>query len=125
MADQYPTKEELNEFWKWCGFNYRQLTWLDTLHTRFEQEGWIYPDGTMGSTPEKLFNLPTLDLNSLFKWAVPKLEHWHIQKTYKEFRREQVYVAVQGQLGDRFSNYWGDNPALALFWAIWGAAGLE
>ncbi len=71
------------------------------------------PDGTRLET-----GYPSLTLDNLFKWAVPKLEHWHLQKTHNDFRPEIVFAAVQLSLGGRFSNYWGDDSALALFWAI-------
>ena len=63
---------------------------------------------------------PPIDLNNLFKYAVPKLDgawavrlvhyvdsvNWHAELTYGTLKYGEIKVA------DR-------DPALALFWALW------
>jgi hypothetical protein len=51
-------EEELKEFWEWCG--------LADCYYKF---GFWW-----GTTPLSLMVKLDLDLNSLFKWAVPKLK---------------------------------------------------
>ena len=102
-----PTNEQVKKFWGWCGFRVA----LGKLY-------W-YPDKE--SSPAR--RLPPIDLNNLFKYAVPKLE--------KSVRAITIYPPVidppvcdkcyveltlcNGQIIESFEN----TPALALFWAIW------
>ena len=93
-----PTKEQIKEFWEWCGMSKSPTGY------------WYYPD--YSARPDA----PELDLNNLFKWAVPKLYElgweyemkgytYHIVNLYKEERR----IASKGL----------KDPSLTLFWAIW------
>lgn len=84
-------KEEIKEFWEWCGFTY-----ID----KKLNERWIFtPEGTNQKievygdryiTPNKssvVGWLPMIDLNNLFKYAVPKLinDGWEIFISYDQF----------------------------------------
>ena len=105
-----PTEEQIKEFWERCGFTKRIS---DGGHGYiYGLEYWSYP-GSLSSITEPL----PIDLNNLFKWAVPKLDYAKV-------------VTNDAPSGDRFYNgkamsegRWGacteDDPALALFWAIW------
>lgn len=57
---------------------------------------------------------PPIDLNNLFKYAVPKLD----------IERINLYPATEDRWGCYFDDWYQDHnvaetPALALFWAIW------
>lgn len=112
-----PTEEQIGEFWKWCGFKteYKQFAYqLGTV---------IRPDG------KRRDDLPLIELNNLFSYAVPKL-----RETYNDLRVVFTYTTVNnctlsywGKRYSRKKNFeWltlgghtdGDS-AFALFWAIW------
>lgn len=111
-----PTKEQVREFWECCGF--QQLP-VGNKNYHFEATvktmDWQSPDGT-----SLMPYLPRIDLNSLFKYAVPKLENplivLHLQE---EAWLCQVYHAEEegkpykvGVIGDK-------DLTLSLFWAIY------
>jgi len=140
--------EQIKEFWKGCGFTHIPFKHLSTrkdksvLHpqgitvTTVQQECWIYPDGSKHAV------VPPIDLNNLFKHAVPKvgicsLEHivcptvgdkpeyaeeYHepLPKHYvvKDVERWHWYVArilwKDGRIEVKDAN-----PALALSWACY------
>lgn len=94
-----PTKGQEIELLKWCGFTKtidgHGVTWI------------VAPNGAW------LGRYPELDLNILFKYAVPKLRYCSLQfhgMTYT------ANVCID------FANHYFDassKPALALFWALW------
>ena len=111
-----PTKEQIKEFWLHFGFEQ-----IDYLNTNGEVCGtrYAHPEAVGGGDS----SLPDLDLNNLFKYAVPKLfelglwyklfsdDGYHFCVIYKEFTKEDVAASIVGT----------ETPALALFWAIWKA----
>lgn len=119
-----PTEEQITKFWEWCGFKYVRV---DTIpwHKKpedyqtniwYANNHWVYPDGSRNK------DCPSIDLNNIFKWAVPKLErnnlynyiHFGFDKSCPEITT--VQLTFQDKLlgvGD------SKDPALALFWAIW------
>ena len=100
---EQPTDEQIKEFWEWFGF-------VDTFEGDTGAYYWKAPNGDAG------IDLPPLDLNNLFKYAVPKLRELHfIEFQWWEVEGCHVKVYV---LDNSFSGQDG-NPALALFWAIW------
>lgn len=111
-----PTQEKIKEFWEWCGFHYQKLT---DLEPRYRHEGnlrWVYPTGDVGV-------LPPLDLNNLFRYAVPKLLNcnlygnvpnaWKARVSLPPSEDVHVPPLVEGE--------WDNDPALAIFWSIWEA----
>ena len=93
-----PTYKQIREFWEWCGFT----------NIRGERELCLYPEdkGT-----GRYNYLPTIDLNSLFKWAVPvAIKAIMIES---ECDKELAYAI----LFKRWLQIGYD--ALALFWALW------
>lgn len=93
-----PTKEQIKEFWEWCGFT--RLEYLDRLwYQRLEV-----------SLPLAL----PIDLNNLFKYAVPKI--WVCDIKLEEGIFWCVKVA-HPELGEGKAN--NEDFALALFWALW------
>ena len=94
-----PTEAQIKEFWERCGF--KRVNWKGW-------RGWEYPD--LGATTE----LPSIDLNNLFKYAVPKA----------------IAELIMTGIGTR--NSWGKLLKVwmdfyfegielesALFWALW------
>ena len=86
-----PTDAQKDIFWKWCGWGYMPGI------------GLISPDG------EDI--VPPIDLNSLFKYAVPKLDVVTIDFQSNSYMAWVVYKGKSCITHDK-------NPALALFQAI-------
>ena len=110
-----PTKEQKQWFWEQCGWEYDS-----------EFDYWYPP----GSPKVRGFYITyrsfemDIDLNNLFKYAVPKLEQagykYEICATtssteHRATIRDRAFSFVE-MVGD-------DDPALALFWAIYKALG--
>ena len=96
-----PTKKQIKKFWEWCGFSQN--------NTYGTGEFYNYPNGGSALLPE-------LDLNNIFKWAVPKLGDIEIEKRgnlYECWIYENRCIATISGFAE------GDDPALALFWAIY------
>jgi len=96
-----PTREQIKEFWEWCDALYWQA-------------------GNVSGEPIgiPLYTL-SLDLNNLFKYAVPKLQKDGLDVTLYLNCWSYPEVIIYR---DRDSKEWhtsDEDPALALFWAIW------
>lgn len=91
-----PTKEQLQWFWEQCGFKQKD-------------KGWVFPD--LRVTEKFPCSLPPIDLNSLFKYAVP---------TLKDICEDWWDVIVEWAK-DITGNY--EKDTLALFWAVFKALG--
>lgn len=115
MTEQeQPTEAQIKEFWEWCGL------------TRIKR-GWKFPDG------DALIDCgnPPIDLNNLFKYAVPKLFTWSIGKNWElqddlTIKENGIKASVDLHWVDpnkydqiKASEAISETPALALFWAIW------
>ena len=96
MGDE-PTGAQIKEFWEWCSVPHKHIAGEGIAHYRLND--WYY-----GVLP--------IDLNNLFKYAVPELEHALVRTD-----AATGFLAEAGKMG----TWWhGDkDPALALFWAIW------
>ena len=106
-----PTQEQIKEFWEWCGFLYGEPN----------EKTVTYPNG-MEYYP------PDVDLNNLFKYAVPKLFNWSMAKDFElcsdtEIRETGLTQASIQTLAFNNKEFRGSakhkDPTLALFWAIW------
>ena len=66
MKQKQPTQEQIKEFWEWCGWKPCRI------HAPMspEKDGWENPL-PITSFDKYLARLPDLDLNNLFKYAVP------------------------------------------------------
>lgn len=110
-----PSEKEIREFWEWCGGQW----W--SIHPLEDYKGgeceWfrgevLLPDAK-GDMPHFVMcdnkaRPRNVDLNNLFKYAVPKLRSWDC---IIDWAIEMVHAYADGRtLKD---------PALALFWAIW------
>ncbi|KKK82140.1 hypothetical protein LCGC14_2806360 [marine sediment metagenome] len=100
------SQERIRKFWEKCGFRYVH----ETIHFRYyyKEHYWQYPNGD-----NKQYS-PPIDLNNLFKYAVPKLEN---DVAIKIFKGDYSWIV----------ELWKDNiiardhdkdPATALFLAI-------
>jgi hypothetical protein len=95
-----PTQEVIKEFWEWYGFE----------HIGGYTIEWIAPDGQTC-----LDVLPPIDLNNLFKWAVPKVQT----------RYEIAIILPPGNTGRAIVRIGHNEPVDmltlkdALFWAIY------
>jgi len=113
-----PTEEQIKKFWEHWGFYKEEYPEPDIK--------WLYrsPDHTYIS----FRGYPPIDLNNLFKWAVPKLFTWSLGKGWElcsdtEIRATGKVEAHVQLIGFNNKEFIGDasdeDPALALFWAIY------
>lgn len=108
MVDKKPTEAQIKEFWEWCG-------------VKLDDDGsfkwWYLPDGSHLPLGEE----PALDLNNLFKYAVPKVRYCDVTKIDTLNRSEEYVASVRYGEGTVGNTGYGrsKDPALALFWAIW------
>ena len=104
------SQERIKRLWEWCGFQYRD----EYPDGRGNWGRITFPDGHEIS--ELKFHLcpyPPIDLNSLFKWAVPKTEtSFEVWQDGDGFWHWRPYSLGIDALG------WDADPATALFLAI-------
>ena len=98
---------EYREFWEWCGFKNMRGKQYGGVKVSY---GYLHPDGVT------LVALPELDLNNLFKYAVPALLQG---KSRKE--KNSVYLALCSAM--RKITDTQDNPADIVFEAVYKALG--
>jgi len=101
-----PTEEQM-KFWEWCGFEKQLLEDLPKSYRHEGNLGWKYPTDSIGVADTRK-QLPDIDLNNLFKYAVPKLR--------RELSQLELATLMLGWLKAMFED--DEDPALALFWAI-------
>lgn len=95
-----PTEEQIKELWEWCGFipfKNRPKSGLP-----YSWDGWELPDSIF-----EVSKLPSIDLNNLFEYAVPRMEEIPLGKQR---------CILLGWMSEVVTNK--VDPALALFWAI-------
>lgn len=119
-----PTDKQVIEFWEWCGqIGEKEITVSSPLLS-----------GTYVTRVEKYFKLwdalicqlstddwiRTLDLNNLFKYAVPKLTEFYSSINVDHTNSLTRYIiTIWDEFCGQVYTKSGDDPALALFWAIW------
>ena len=105
-----PTKEQIQWFWKQCGFNASPKIIPDYWVHQVDEVGW--------------WQLPPIDLNNLDKYAVPKVFEG---KLWLELLGDSIMgwdARIHHLAGnDCYSIYQDKDLALALFWAIYKAFG--
>jgi len=128
-----PTGDQIRKFWEWCGFR-RKLSASENPHY------WLAPNAKMPYGNK----LPRIDLNNLFIWAVPKLivklqgtwsdRSWlpvdvEASFTYYAEDKEWFCAIIEPRQSheelEPEASATDEDPALALFWATYKAAGLE
>lgn len=105
-----PTNEQIKELWEWCG--------LRRGNKGINKNYYTEPDARYYTIP--VWKLK-LDLNNLFKYAVPKLpvEAKIGFYYYGENAGADKYFAFIGKGDNLYKDAWSEEPALALFWAIY------
>jgi len=93
------TDKQMKEFWEWCGLD--EVLASDGEYHWFKGEEIVSPTDDAG--------YPVIDLNNLFRWAVPKLS--------SKMAKYEVMYLLKDWIED--VTIFGKDPALALFWAIW------
>lgn len=103
--DKETSKEQIKEFWEWCGVKPEEKLVYDIDGTPYIDHNW----------------LPPIDLNNLFKWAVPKLIKSGIRISLRvnDSKDGGSWVEI---FNDRSQNVYYDcrdkDPAQALYQAI-------
>ena len=118
LGKMKPTEEKIKRFWEWCGFT-------------VTSKGVIYGDAIMvDDSCHHIMELPEIDLNNLFKYAVPKLHAYVLQSFHKNHSYHHAsvvlneYTGLEDVIVSSTDVPRDEDPALALFWAIY-KAGLE
>ena len=111
--NKQPTKTQIKTLWEWCGFKFIQPIESGAVDV-------IYPDGSMCLSPS-ILALPHLDLNNLFKYALPKLQWFIVNIEHIEVSCEFYVTLTDFYLAQPCKEYKSKHkdPAIALFWAIW------
>jgi len=112
-----PTEEQIKRFWEWCGFKFVENIEHSQYFGDLDFSSWIYPDSGYRAR-----DLPPLDLNNLFKYAVPKV----IKKMDTEGKVIFPILSLWGKWYDEIIALAGTSLTddyeiitLALFWAIY------
>ena len=107
--EKQPTEAEIKEFWEWCGFKLKEV--------KFGMSG-IVPQWLLQDYAD--WELPKIDLNNLFKYAVPKLSYLFLDGFWNGNEGCFNYAATIGAPEGEYKKHeYYKDPALALFWAIW------
>jgi len=109
-----PTKEQIKKFWEWCGFYQERVK---EVYDIGYSTMWRNNKGYWHSA------LPPIDLNNLFKYAVPKLIELNYSFDIWNGSHQMISLidewGVQLSLPTRvFHTEIQETLALALFWAI-------
>ena len=123
-----PTDEQVKEFWEWCGFKWEGD---DTAGFWLGSDSYTYCFPCIHLTPTEM--LPPIDLNNLFKYAVPKLEYVRLcwQPYLNKWSGSVMIRTLAGVPnkdvvgGVEITKGIDKDPALALFWAIYKVVRLE
>ena len=114
-----PTDEQVKELWEWCGWRTVTNIWekLERTGVGLNHADDLEDDIIVSPTDLGGYeSYPNLDLNSLFLYAVPKVGYTEIK-----YAPKAPFVSVT--ILHENNEYYGldKDPALALFWAIYGA----
>jgi len=114
MTNEKPTQEQIKKFWEWCGFR----------RVKDSESYWQDPIDSFHTS----LGLPEINLNNLFRYAVPKLMDDGISYLDIQVRRnivpnEGFRITYHAEIysdsgrGTKYGN--SKDPAVALFLAIW------
>ena len=116
------SEERIKKFWEWCGWQYEEPK-CDCPGCA--KSCWVPPDKPTAFDGRYLTcGLPDLDLNNLFKWAVPKLSGWLVFTVVGAYGTGEVKYRsfMHAKKGEDMTEYAGVSddfdPATALFLAI-------
>ena len=129
-----PTDLQVKKFWEKCGFYSKVITsksadfngiYMDKngnfkkMPDTYERTLWHDPEITPDSGCRDYWyaenGLPPIDLNNLFRYAIPKV-YEELCRKGRYYKMMKIYKSVEYQAK------WGEyNPDIELFWAIWEA----
>ena len=115
-----PTDKQIKKLWEWCGFKHgvpfpELAKRKDIPHPeRFLKEQWYIHKGFANTEYPYCGSEPIVDLNNLFKYAVPKVRYFSMFYDSKL----KFLVSVDGGEETGVATAEGNDPALALFWSI-------
>ena len=120
-----PTAKQIQWLWEQCGF--KQVSRFGGSLSQATEYLWLYPED------KHYKDLPPIDLNNLFKYAVPKLlgGDRYLFITFDVTSNDAGWVAceISTLKGEKLTRVkweaFDKDPALALFWAIYKALGGE
>lgn len=127
--DKEPTQEQIKEFWEWVGLKLKDMHYKHT--TGFNYHGkvyesepkevyhWILDKGVILTEPEGVdfgLNLPPIDMNHIFSYALSSVNFASIADVDQEGKR---FFSAEVLLDGTNNIVIHEDPALALFWAIW------
>ena len=98
------TKEQIQWFWEQCGVEF------------YENDGRFWARTPSGGATELL-----IDLNNLFKYAVPRVVSYDLQNL--PYKYEGQHTAIICMADGEYYKADSKDPAIALFWAIFKALG--
>ena len=113
-----PTQTELTEFWEWCGWTFHKAGLRQT------DSGWEeWPDHWQPTKGVAQSHLPDLDLNALFRYAVPKVRGIELKlvNLEKTGNLSGQYCSAQVQrkdTGELIHSGYQTDPRIAIFRAI-------
>ena len=112
-----PTEEQSVKLWKWCGCTVRPSEDYQYYHSLYNPDG----DHIMSAIKIQPCHYPTIDLNNLFKWAVPKLQNKGEVISLIAYECSGFACRIARVFTTTGAHTISENkdPALALFWAIW------
>lgn len=122
-----PNNEQVTIFWEWCGVKRKDMGYKH--RTGFNYHGkvheyehdtyhWIlYDDSLPTGGVDFGLDLPPIDLNHIFEYALPHVEFALVADVDRENKRFYSAEVIVNRINDEVID---DDPALALFWAIYG-----
>ncbi len=110
--ENMPTEAQVKEFWEKCGLHY----YPDCECIRIKGICWGESEETHGINGHWHFTRPSIDLNNLFKYAVPKVLEGGRDINLGNTSSGWACIIIDGN-GETCNE--DKDPALALFWAIY------
>ena len=118
-----PTQAQIEEFWGLCGLTYKEYPMpeasnsCEAMCVDGPMSGWYEANGRLVTYRH---SGPVVDLNNLFKWAVPKVNPSPLIFDQRNHGRNWICSFISDT--DEYEQT-DKTPELALFWAIYQALG--
>ena len=108
MKQEEPTQEQIKEFWEWC--EWKQLPpQSKSFHYEWGKKVMDWSSPIPDENWKTYSSLPNINLNNLFKYAVPKLIEKLAWGRYVDLMKKWLDDIL----------FESKDPALTLFWTIW------
>ena len=125
MTNKEPTGEQIRRLWEWC--DCLEIKQFPTTHpmtgNHILVDAYVWkPTGSRLGQQIGVSDFPPPDLNNLFQWVVPKLQGKGYMVELYSCEQSGYKVAIYhitGQVDIPVTIVKLNDPALALFWAIW------